>query len=405
MDLAIRTIREDEFEPYIVALESAFHGILRPDEIDNIRRVTEVDRSLAVYEGDEIVAGATANSLRMTVPGNVLSVAAVTGVGVKATHRRRGINTALMRRQLDDVRERGEPLAALFASEGGIYGRYGYGLAAFECAIDIETGRSAFVRGYSPSGRVRLLPREEALPLMLPVYDHARRARPGMMEVDLVRFEHEHFEPAHEREERPCFYALHESEGDLDAYAVYQLNREWRDGIPQWQLQVRDLHAISPQAYADMWRYLLDTDLVQRVTSSNRPADEPLLHLLREPRRLRLRVNDGLWVRVVDVPVALEGRRYAAEGRIVIDVSDPFCAWNEGRFELVGGPGGARCRPTDTEPDLVCSANDLGAVYLGGPTFRHLHRAGRVVEERAGALARADAMFESDPAPWCSFQF
>jgi predicted acetyltransferase len=191
----------------------------------------------------------------------------------------------------------------------------------------------------------------------------------------------------------------------VDAYVVYQVKDDWQESTPRNELEVRDLHATTPQAYADMWRYVFDTDLVHRVTAWNRPADEPLLHLLREPRRLRLRVQDGLWVRAVDAAAALGGRRYAVEGRLAIGVRDAFCPWNEGTFELEGGPEGAECRPTGAEPDLVCTANDLGAAYLGGSSFRQLHRAGRVAEERPGALARADAMFGSDPAPWCSFMF
>jgi predicted acetyltransferase len=316
-----------------------------------------------------------------------------------------GVNTALMRRQLDDIRERGEPIAVLFASEGSIYGRYGYGLGTFGCDMDLETDRSEYVRGYAPSGRVRLLAREAALPLMRPVYDRVWPERPGMLELDERWFEHMTYEPEHERTERPCYYAVHTTDEVADAYAIYRVKHEWPGGVPSNELELQDLQAATPQAYADMWRYVLDADLVHHVTSWNRPVDEPLLHLLREPRRLRLRVGDALWVRLVDVAPALEGRRYPSEGRLVIEVSDRFCPWNDGRYELMGGPDGAECRRTDAEPDLVCTANDLGATYLGGSTFRQLHRAGQVGEESSGALALADAMFASDPAPWSAHLF
>jgi predicted acetyltransferase len=212
------------------------------------------------------------------------------------------------------------------------------------------------------------------------------------------------FEETHHGEERKFFFAAHESEDGIDGYAVYHVKHDWHQERRN-ELAVEDVEALTPQAYADLWRYLFDVDLMDRITAWNRPVDEPLLHLLREPDRLRLRVGDGLWVRLVDVPRALESRRYQASGRVVFDVADPFCPWNEGRYALEGGPDGASCRSTDAEPDLAVTVNELGACFLGGIGFRQLSRAGRVEELRAGALARADTMFAWDPAPWCSFMF
>jgi predicted acetyltransferase len=141
------------------------------------------------------------------------------------------------------------------------------------------------------------------------------------------------------------------------------------------------------------------------VKAWNRPVDEPLFYLMEEPNRLRFRTGNALRVRLVDVPAALEARGYAGGGRIVVDVEDTFCPWNKGRYALDVAAGIASCERTDNEPDIVCSATDLGATYLGGATFRQLHRAGRIDEARPGALERADALFASDPAPWCSVSF
>lgn len=129
------------------------------------------------------------------------------------------------------------------------------------------------------------------------------------------------------------------------------------------------------------------------------------MHMLAEPRRLRFKVEDGLWVRLVDVATALAGRRYSTEGKVVLDVSDSFCPWNEGRYELVGGPDGAECRSTEAEPDLELTTADLAAVYLGGVRFTALREAGRIIENDPGAVRRADAMFAWDPAPWCPDMF
>ena len=369
------------------------------------RLVLEVDRWHAAFDDGRIVGGAAAASYRFTVPGGAqVSGAGVTAVGVQPTHRRRGINAALMRAQLDDVHVRGEPIAVLYASEGGIYGRFGYGLSAFLGEIDFEGGRSTFIRGYRPVGSVRLLPRAEALPAMRAIYDRAQPRRPGMIAMDDGWWEWLFFEKESEKDE-PTFYAVHDTDGEPDAYATYRVKHEWPDSIPKLELTVRQLVAATPDAYADIWRYLFDVDLVHRVKAWNRPVDEPLSFLMEEPRRLRLRIADGLRVRLVDVPAALEARGFVGDGRVVVDVEDRFCSWNEGRYAIEVSAGAASCSRTDEEPDIACSATDLGATYLGGATFRQLHRAGRVDERRAGALERVDALFASDPAPWSPFIF
>jgi predicted acetyltransferase len=403
VDVEIRTIAPQEFEAYIHALGAAFGGHERPEDIELERTVSEIDRCLAAFDGPEIVGGASAASFTLTVPGGFVRAGGVTGVGVKPTHRRQGINSALMRRQLDDVHALGEPVAILYASEGGIYGRFGYGLGSFHCSMDVERGRTAFIRGYRPAGRIRLLDREDALAAMRPLYDRLRKERPGEIELGPTWFDYR-FAETHWGEDRKWFYGVHEGTDGLDGYAVYRIEHG-KHGDHRHELAVEEVRASSPQAFADTWRYLFDVDLIERITAWNRPIDEPLLHVLQEPERLQLRIKDALWVRLVDVPKALSERTYTVDGRVTFEVRDLFCPWNEGRYTVEGSPNGASCVATDAEPDLVMSVNELGAAYLGGVGFRQLHRAGRVGEEQPGALARADAMFAWDPAPWCSFVF
>jgi predicted acetyltransferase len=405
VDIQIRPTREDEFDQFARTIAAAFSDHAEPEDIDRERSIGDLDRCLAAYDGSEMVGGTAALTFRMAVPGGSAPTAGVTAVGVKPTHRRRGINTALMRRQLDDIRERSEPLAILYASEGGIYGRFGYGLASLACSIDIATDRSGFIRGYVPSGRMRMLERAEALARFREVYDRVWAERPGGVELTPTWFEYR-FSLTHFGEKRIYLYAAHETAGELDGYAVYRVKHDWSsDPGPDNELQVDEVQAFSPQAYADVWRYLLDVDLIARVTAGNRPVDEPLLHLMREPRRLGLRIRDGLWLRLVDVRAALAARRYATEGRLVLDVRDPFCPKNEGRYLLEGTPSGASCEATKDRVDLTVTVNELGATFLGGTSFRQLVRAGRVTEERPGSLALADSMFGWDPAPWCPVFF
>jgi predicted acetyltransferase len=403
MDVEIRPIAEDEFETWMRAIESAFGGHARPEDVQNERKVIDPARCLAAFDGDDIVGCASSVVFEMTVPGGTIPTVGITGVGVVPTHRRRGVNTALMRRQLDDIRDEGFAIAALFASEGGIYGRFGYGLATFEAFVDIETSRSGFVPGSEGDGRVRLLERDAAKDRYLSMFDESRLTRPGAMRMEPNWFDYE-FAEKHFGEERKFFFAFHETGKDVDGVAVYTIKHNW-SAVPQNEVELYALDALNSSAYAQMWRFVLDLDLVSKLTAWSRPADEPLLHLLREPRRLNLRLRDALWLRFLDISRALSSRRYPREGRVVFDVRDAFCPWNEGRYALDSGAEGARCEPTEDDADLLLTTNELAAVYLGGSTFSQLHRAGRVSEERAGAIGTADAMFTWDPAPWAMLHF
>lgn len=403
MDVEIRTIAEDEFETWMRAIESAFGGHVRPEDVQNERKVIDPARCLAAFDRDDIVGCASSVVFEMTVPGGTIPTVGITGVGVVPTHRRRGVNTALMHRQLDDIRDEGFAIAALFASEGGIYGRFGYGLATFEAFVDIDTSRSAFVPGSEGDGRVRLLERDAAKDRYLSVFDESRLTRPGAMRMEPNWFDYE-FAEKQSGEERKFFFAFHETGKDVDGVAVYTIKHNW-SGVPQNEVELYALDALNSSAYAQMWRFVLDLDLVSKLTAWSRPADEPLLHLLREPRRLNLRLRDALWLRFLDISRALSSRRYPREGRVVFDVRDAFCPWNEGRYALDSGAEGARCEPTEDDADLLLTTNELAAVYLGGTTFSQLHRAGRVSEERAGAIGTADAMFTWYTPPWAMLHF
>jgi predicted acetyltransferase len=406
MDRQVRRITVDELEPFLLASELASSDVPDRDEIERERSIAEPDRNFAAFDGPDIVGTAGAFTMPITVPGGELVVGYPTLVGVLPTHRRRGIAAELMRALLDDARERGELLSVLYASEGGIYGRFGYGLGTIGLTLRIETARSAFVRGYASSGQIRLVEHERATKEILAVHEATRLELPGMVRLDERRLAyivgHEHGAD----KERPTFFALREGPSGVDGYVIYKVAHDWPEHTPNTALHVRDLVAANPGAYADLWRFVLDVDLVTYVEASNRPSDESLLYLLREPRRLRARMSDNLWVRLVDVPGALAARRYAAAGRVVFEVADRFCAWNGGRYVLEAAEhGGALVEPTSEAAEIACTASDLGATYLGGTTFRQLRRAGRVDERAEGALARADAMFGWDPAPWSPYGF
>lgn len=404
MDIEIRTITEDERVDWIQAAETAFSSTAKDDEIEASLPTIEVDRSFAAVDGSRIVGTSASITFRMMVPGGArIPTAGVTMVGVQPTHRRRGINTKMMTAILEQAADRGEPLAALFASEGAIYGRFGYALAALLGEFQAESARMAFVRGYERGGRVELFSKDDAMPLIDRVYDAA--LRPGGVERNEALRDHM-FATVGEDKDRAWMYALHfDDAGEADAYAVYWVKHDWPRSVPSGTINLKECVASTPSGYADIWRFLFDVDLVSTVEAWNRPADEPLRHLVREPRRLRFSLMDGLWLRVVDVVAALEARRYAADGRVVFGIDDALRPDTSGTYELIAEEGVGRCSPTDAAAELAGTINVLGATYLGATSFRQLWWSGQVDERSAGALDRADAMFSSTPAPWCVVDF
>jgi predicted acetyltransferase len=330
----------------------------------------------------------------------------VTRVSVVSTHRRRGLLTAMMRRQLDDMRERGEPLAALYASEAPIYGRFGYGLATYQASVEIERSHSAFAKKVSGSGRLSMVDVPTAVGTFARVWEKARHNQPGMLGLDerWIRNELADLEQVREGSS-PQYRVLHQTEGNPSGFATYRVKMEWDASGPNGTLRLGMLIATTAESYAALWRHVLDVDLMARVSAEMRPVDEPLRFLLADSRQPKTRIEDGVWLRLVDVAAALAGRRYAVEGRLGLRVRDEFCSWNDGPYELVGGPAGAECKPNSGTPDLALDAADLAALYLGGNRFRALFEAGRIQELRPGAIARADAMFATDRAPWCPSHF
>jgi predicted acetyltransferase len=404
MSIEVRTISQADLRAWIDAVETAFGEETRDDRFADWQRIIDPERVLGAYEGERIVGGGADFAFRLTVPGGrQLPAAGVTAVGVLPTHRRRGILNQMMRRQLEDVRRRGEPLAILWASEGSIYQRYGYGLASLNASFEIDRDRSQFRDTHAASGTVRLVGRDEAARLLPPVYDAVRAVTPGFYERSEDWWDVEilsDYEWARRGASRK-FYAVHERDGRATGYAIYRIRSEWGDVGSKSVLRVIEAFAVDPAATRDVWRYLFDVDLIAQITAHPAPVDHPLLLMLAEPRRLRLRLGDGLWLRILDVPAALSGRGYAADGQLVIQVEDALLPELSGTWRLGVEKGTAEVAATDGPPDLVLDTTDLAAVYLGAFTFAELAAAGRGHEPTAGARERADAMFATERRPWC----
>jgi predicted acetyltransferase len=388
-------------------MRRAFGASLPTDEeLTASREITEFDRTLAFFDGKEMVGTAGIFSYEMTVPGGSLPCGGVTRVSVLSTHRRRGLLTAMMRRQLDDMHERGEPLAALYASEAPIYGRFGYGLGTYQGAVEIERSHAAFAKQVTGSGRLTMVDVPTAVRAFTRVWEQARLNQPGMLTFDerWMRNQLSDLE-LHREGASPHYRVLYQSGENPSGFAIYRIKMDWDASGPNGTLRLEMLVAATAEAYAALWRHVLDVDLMARVTAEMRPVDEPLRFLLADSRQPKTRIEDGIWLRLVDVAAALAGRRYTVDGRLLLRVRDALCPWNDGQYELNCGPSGAECKPNSGTPDLALDVADLAALYLGGNRLRALFEAGRVQELRPSAIARADAMFATDRAPWCPSHF
>jgi len=411
MTTDVRVLRPEQWDHWYGKLVVAFGGVPKAPEGQELwRELTEFDRSIGVWDGDTCVGTAGAFGFGLTVPGGApVRAAGVTMVSVAATHRRRGILTSMMRRQLDDVRSWGEPLAVLTASEPAIYGRFGYGPATCQAAMEIDTAR---VRIAVPEGadEVRLRFAEPADKAVLEaceaVYARVVADRPGMLVRQPGWERLAVLDPESGREgSSPLQCVLAERGGEVVGYVRFFNTPVWEADGPAGRIALRDLEALDPDAYAVLWRFLFDIDLTSTVTAYNRPVDDAVQYLVSDVRRCDVRLKDSLFVRLVEVGAALAARTYQAPVDVVLEVEDTFCPWNAGRWRLSGDGTGAACERTEDVADLALSVRELGAAYLGGVTLASLARAGRVRELRPGALGRASVAFGSAVAPWLPHGF
>jgi len=392
--IEVRQVAPNELGAALTPIWQYFGSQPDPEETEHLSTILPVERVLAAVEGGEIVGGAGAYLFDTTVPGGgQVATAGVMAVGVLPTHRRRGVLSAMMRRQLADAHERGEPLATLYAAEAGIYGRFGYGLAAL--AGDIELPKEHARPWHDePLGQARLLEQDELLDELPGIYDRVQLETTGMFtrtrdwwQVRRLR----------RRPGKPAGSAVViEVDDGAQAYALYRHEFGMRHMVTESKLEVGEALGTSPQALDAVWRYLLAIDWVARIDAFWLPLDHPLFHWIREPRRMACHVIEGLWVRLVDVEAALAARSLG-EGSIVLELRDELCAWNEARWQVEAGS----VSRTTAAADLALDVSALGSAYLGGLTFAGLALAGRVEELTTGAIARADAIFGTARQPWC----
>ncbi|TDD13957.1 GNAT family N-acetyltransferase [Nonomuraea diastatica] len=395
----LRTIGAHELDAWARMITTTYGQDWYEGGLRNAASSIEPERTIAAYDGEEIVGGASIYGRVMTIPGSAapvsVPVAGITLVAVLPTHRRRGILTAMMRKQLTDLHESGgEPIAALNAAEATIYDRFGYGVASHVAEIQGDKRFMALRPGTDlGDGTIRLLGRQEARPLLEKVYDTARRSGVGWVDRTEKFWEARLADGERMREGGTALrFAFHlDPGGEVTGYAFYRSKPRL--------VQVIEVAATTRQSYAALWRYLIDLDAHAGLAYDG-AVDEPLKHLLADPRAARTTVIDNLWVRLVDVERSLAARRYSIPLDLVLEVQDTFCPWNAGRYHLRADGESVTCERTQAQSDLRLTSAELGAAYLGGTTLSSLAAGGRVEELRPGAVTAASLAFRGEREPF-----
>ena len=385
MPIEYRPITEDDLVAVTRTQSWAFHNQLDESRMPIALEWFEWGEYIGAFDGSDPVGVTERFPLEMTVPGGIVTIASIGGVTVLPSHRRRGLLTEMMKRQLTAAYERGLSLSALDASEAPIYGRFGYGIAGEHDEWKIDRHKTGFRDEYAWEGSLKMLTTDGARDVFPEVYWRSAGSRAGVVKP-LKPWWRDVFD------DKKRNYYVEYRESDVEGYVIYQI----KDHV----VFVRQLMACNDAAYTALWSYCFGVDLIKTIKAWDRPTDEPLVWMLHDARALERKPRDRTWLRLVDVPKALSSRTYAQEGEIVFQVRDGFCPWNDGTYHLTGGPSGATCRPTTKSPDLVLSVDDLAVPYLGGFSFTLLAHAGRVEERTQGALRRADAMFATQLKPW-----
>jgi predicted acetyltransferase len=395
-EISVRTATAEDFDEFQAVFGGAMMFEMTGDDLS--RELFEADRALVAIDADTIVGTTKALSRDLSVPGAVVPAAHVTAVGVVATHRRRGILSELMARQLREVPE---ALAALWASESAIYGRYGYGPAAFGWSYEADLHRLGPHPVRVRPGELSELPAEDAPARLAPLLEALQRHRPGVSGRSELRWrKHLQDKPDDRHGKTARRIVVHRDEaGTIDGYALWRGKMNWISTGPANEVSVEEVVAIDPAAYRALWHHLLTVDLAAKLDFGHGAVDEPVQQLVSNPHALNRRVGESLWIRITDVPRALADRRYAAPVDVVLEVTDELIESNAGRFRLTGDTEKAVCEPTTDAADLTVPIAELGAVYLGARPLTEFAATGKVTEHTPGSLTGTTTAFGWHIAP------
>ncbi|HEX5907255.1 MAG TPA: GNAT family N-acetyltransferase [Propionibacteriaceae bacterium] len=396
----------ERLDEFFAAVVHGFHDDYVAANWEPNRKVFEPERTFGFQVDGRWVSTCGAYSRRLTVPGGTVPTAAVTVVTVQPSYRRRGLLTEMMKHQLDDIHERGEePVALLWASESAIYGRFGYGQACPQVRLSGKTKTTGFRPDVDlGSGSVGEVEHDQAIPIIKRLHNDLLPRRVGALNRSDDWWAVRWHDPEQWRHGASGYrFALHyDHSGQPDGYVAFRVKNDWSEGGAE--VSVSELDADKAEARAALWRFVLDLDLVRRFVRHNAPLDDSVRYLVADLRSVKAEDQDGTYARLVDVPRALEARRYLADLDVTIRIEDPLLDYNTGTIRLEAGRDGAsvtRVTRGRRRPDLAMNIRDLSAMYLGGTSLAALVRAGLVSERTKGAAAATGAAFAWSQPPFC----
>lgn len=404
-DFEIRPITDDEVPAFRAALFLGFGADYSSDGDDRFRRLCDLSRTVAVFDGDQIVGTLGDYELSLTVPGGAqVPMAGTTLVSVRSTHRRSGILRLMMQHHLDAAVARSEPIAGLWASEAPIYGRFGFGLASEAHSVSFGPGAFDLRTEAASDVELRMIEPSDVPDAVGPLWSQLAAERSGFIERTPTQWSVAVEDPAYAREgasERR--HVVARRNGQVTGYLTYRQREKWDGFVADGSVSIELLVASDHQAHRTLWSYVTSIDLFPRITHWNVAIDDPIVHDLTNERVMKRQLMDALYVRILDVEAALTARTYECDDTITIAVVDDL-SYAAGTFELEVAGGSAAVTTTTKAADVTLGVRELGAIYLGGRSAIAMHRAGLIDASRAAA-ARLDRLFRTAELPWCPNEF
>jgi predicted acetyltransferase len=406
--ISFRPVTDEEYPDFALALIEGFSSDMPDDEFTELIKSTlPPERTLAAFDGDEIVGTFGGYDLELKVPGGFVPMEGTTVVTVFPTHRRMGLMNEMMRLHLDNAVANGYPVAGLWASSSNIYDRYGYGIASYAETITMLSADIDF-REATQIDRVRRITVEAAHDVLPPIFDRALQRTPGMFARSETWWKAEVLVDADwtKRGKTSKRIVVHDGPDGPDGYAIYrQKDGESDDGHASGTVHVVEIIADTDRAHASLWSYLTNVDGCPNIRSWNSPLDDPLAMKVVEPRRIKRDTPfDALWILILDVVVALEARSYEHDEAIRFSVTNAFRPDAEGSYELVVDNGIGSCIRVEGASDLEIDLDVLGALYLGGGDARAYATASRIRGEATDVEA-LHRTFHTSRRPWCNQVF
>lgn len=405
MTIEVRYAEPDEMRQLGLLGSYVFAGNFGDGEDNLLSQANRPEWTLAAFDAGRMVSSFVSIPFTMRAGGQAVALSGITAVGTLPEYRRRGLVRRLMTRSLAESRERGQALAALWASQAAIYQRYGFACATRLREYHVDTVDIAFADGDAGSQRVERVPAGDAYALIKPVYIDFVAERFCYLHRGKLLWMRNVLEAP--ESEGPVHVAVsYAADGSVEGYAAYTLRGSRVDHAARNQaIDVRELVWRSQDAYRSLWRFIASHDLVGRVNWLRAPADDPAFELFAEPRLLHSQDREGVWLRIVDVERALAERGYVADGTLTLRITeDALTPWNEGTYRIEVAAGAAQVVRCSDEPDLVTSVRTLAQIYAGTFSPSRLAAWGLAEGEAAG-LARADALFATPHAPHCPDHF